>query len=157
MAHLTPASTFLCLASCLLLACGGGKIIRSNDSPKEDPAENKESAPDAFRDFRGVHVPAGKPFTLKSDPAGVDGVGVVVQLLRVTLRTWETTPGKPTSEGTAELTVARGTETRTIRIAEGEAKTALGARISIVRAVTEYVTEAADYLPVADLVVEAAP
>jgi hypothetical protein len=144
----------LLLMTTLLAACGGGRVIRASEAPKE---ATKPTAPDTFRDFRGPHVAVGQPFTLRGDPVAVDGPRVLVQLARVSTRTWETAPGKSTSEGTAELTVTSAAETRTVRIVEGESKDVLGARIAVKRAVTEYVKEALEYLPVADLVVEAAP
>jgi len=106
-------------------------------------------------DFRGPRVKAGEAFELGDGPVGVEGVGVVLTLIKVHETEYQE-PGRPkVVETAAEILVQRGAETRNVRIDQGDTKTRLGARIKVERAATDYVEERADYLARATVVVTA--
>ena len=62
-------------------ACGSGRVVKDEPRPADTPV--KPAAPDAFRDFTGDKVDAGKPFKLLKNPKAVKGAEVVVKLLKV--------------------------------------------------------------------------
>ncbi len=135
--------------------CGsGGAAVR----PTPVAAAPAAPAPvDPLGEFGGPRVKAGEAFELGDAPVGVEGVGVVLTLLKVHETDYQE-PGRPkVVETAAELLVQRGAETRNVRIDEGDTKTRLGARIKVERAATDYVDERADYLARATVVVTAAP
>ena len=136
------------------VGCGGaGAAVKPTPAVAAADRPVAVAVADPLGDFSGPRVKAGEAFKLGDAPVGVEGVGVVLTLLKVHETDYQE-PGRPkVIETAAELLVQRGAETRNVRIDEGDVKTRLGARIKVERARTDYVDERADYLPRATVVV----
>lgn len=143
----TPIVIFCALTLCAsaLSACGGGgRVVEPDEKVKAAPAP--EEAPDYFRDFAGTKVPLGQPFDLVIDPVGVEGVEVVVRLLKVDESSWEKPGGEEVVETTALIEVRKGDQTKKVSIDQGQSKAALGCTIEVLEAKVEFYEPRADYI-----------
>jgi len=127
-------------------------------TPAPPPAKPPvvQAEPDAFRDFRGEHGAAGKVFRLGGKPMAVDGVEVVVTLVKTEWSTMAAPNGKDIREASAQLLVQKGQEERRISMGQGETRQALGATITVVAAGENYDATRLLYLAWVDLRVEPA-
>jgi len=145
------------IASLLALAaCSNPQLI---ETPKPKPAAEAPAAPtgpDAYRDHAGPHIAAGEVFRLKDTAFAVDGAQVVVSLVKAAWSKRELPDGRTVREGSAEIQVARGEESTRRILEQGESKTMLGVRVSVVNAGEDYDEKRLDYIPWVELKVETA-
>lgn len=126
------------------------------DAPPPVKQQAVQVEPDAFRDFRGEHGTSGKVFRLGGKPMAVDGVEIVVTLVKTEWSTMAAPNGKEIREASANLLVQKGQEERRISLGQGETRQALGASITVVAAGENYDTARLLYLAWVDLRVEPA-
>jgi hypothetical protein len=147
----------LLTVSLTLTACSNPQLI---ENPPPKPAAATAQAPqgpDAYRDHAGPHVAAGEVFRLKDTAYAIDGAEVVVSLVKAAWSKRELPDGRVIREGSAELQVARGEESTRRILEQGESKTMLGVKVSVVNAGEDYDDKRMDYIPWVELKVEAAP
>jgi hypothetical protein len=121
-----------------LSGCGAGsadgRIV--NTAPQAKPRE-APAPTDAWSMFKGDKHPLGKIFRVLRKPSGIDGVQVVVQLLKVDWQTMDA-PGGTIKTATANLHLQKGDDERNLTIEQGETRTALGVKLTLVGAGDDY-------------------
>ena len=149
-----PLAAGLGASLLFLMGCGGGEVIPP-PAPTAAPVVAKPVAPtpDAYRDFKGERVVPNEVFRLKAKAKAVAVVEVVINMVKVQWTTRETPDGKNIKEGTAELVIQKGTESRTIRVEQDETKKTLGCQILVKAVGEDYDAKRFDYLPWVDLIV----
>lgn len=171
--HPTSLSAFACARARLgltslalvtaLSACGASQVTplpapdaapaAAPDTPAAKPAPARTV--DAYRDFKGEHVAAGEVFRLKAKAKAIDGLEVVIRMVKVEWTTGELPDGRKIKEGTAELVIQKGAEERTTRVQQDDTKRSLGCQITVKAVGEDYDQKRFDYLPWVDLIVEA--
>ncbi len=139
---------------CLGLAACGAPMVTELPPPKK--AQVVQADPDAFRDFRGEHGTPGKVFRLGGKPMAVDGVEIVVTLVKTDWSTMTAPNGKDIREASANLLVQKGQEERRISLGQGETRQVFGTSITVVAAGENYDNARLLYLAWVDLRVEPA-
>lgn len=160
ISHWKPGHSGASLAASLgaglffVWGCGGGEVIPP-PKPTAAPAVAKLAAPtpDAFRDFPGERVVPNEVFRLKAKAKAVAVVEVVISMVKVEWTTREMPDGRKIKEGTAELIIKKGTQSRTIRVEQDETKKTLGCQILVKAVGEDYDAKRYDYLPWVDLIV----
>ena len=139
-----------------LAACAGAQ-----PAPEVSPAAPRSARPqaalqqdtyDPFADFGGQRVPAGEPFRLMVDPVGIEGCRVLVSLAKVSWTTMETPSGER-RDATAFLTVQKGEQVETLRLAETDTRAAFGCRFTAEAAGEDYHQPTESWQPWVDLTV----
>lgn len=145
------------IAGLAVIAAGcGNPQVKDAPPPPPPPKKQAPAAPDAFRDHSGPHAAAGEVFQLKDTPIAVDGVRVVVSLIKASWTKRELDDGRVIREGSAEIEVRKGEE-RTSRILDQDESVVLfGVRVTVTGAGEDYDKSRLDYIPWVELKVEAA-
>jgi hypothetical protein len=146
------------LLCCFLAGCGGAETVTPAD-PRETPPVAQVEAPaqpNAFRDFQGPRVATGKPFRVSVKPVAVAGAELVISLVKIDWSTMTGPSGKDTREATASIRVQKGEEDRAVMLSQGEARTVLGTRISLLSAGEDYDKARMSYDPWIEIQVETA-
>ena len=142
--HLSGRTLSLTIAL-LFMGCA------SAPAPAPSPAPAQPEAPvDPLAAYEGTRKPANTEFRLMLAPVGVEGVGVVVRVVKAE---WSEMDGERTA--TAVIRVERGEESRTVYMEEGDIKSVLGAKIHVKSAGETYDKDTMRYPPYADIVVSA--
>jgi hypothetical protein len=120
-------------------------------APAPAPAPTAPEAPvDPLAKFEGTRKAANSSFRLMLAPVGVEGVGVVVRVVKAE---WSEMDGERAA--TAVIRVERGEESKTLYLEEGDTKSALGAKIHLISAGETYDKDTMRYPPYADVIVSA--
>ncbi len=137
-------------------ACGEAQV---RDAPPPPPPPEREAPPepDAYRDHSGPHAKAGEVFQVKDTPIAVDGVQVVVSLVKATWTKRELEDGRVIREGSAEIEIRKGQQSTKRILDQDESVVALGVRVTVKGAGEDYDNKRLDYIPWVELMVEAAP
>ncbi len=139
-----------------LASCGAPEVVQP--TPETDPRTTEPVVvavePDAFRDYRGPHAKAGTVVRVQTKPMAVDGPNVVVTLVKVDWSTMTAPSGKEMREATVNLRVQKGQEERMITLGQGDDRTVLGAKLTLVGAGEDYDKARLSYDPWIDLRVE---
>jgi hypothetical protein len=142
------------LAGAWLAACGPSKqTFKPNP---DEPAEQPQGAPDAYRDFGGEKVDPGAEVELLWNPVGIKGAEFVVRLEKVELSTWTDRDGVEQVDATAYLSVKKGQQERRVNVEGGESETVWGATIHVISAGLVYNDERMNEIPTAKIRVELA-
>ena len=136
---LTVALTLL-MAGCASAPAPAPAPVAAEPAPPADPLAS----------FEGKRQPANTEFRLMLAPVGVEGVGVVVRVVKAE---WTEMDGERTA--TAVIKVERGEESKTLYLEEGDTKTTLGATLHVKSAGEVYDKDTMRYPPYADIVVTA--
>jgi hypothetical protein len=138
----------------VLTACGAPQVVQlPPPEPKVQPSA-AAGEPDAYLDFRGIHAKSGATFRLASKPMTVDGPNVVVTIVKVDWSTMTGPSGKDTREASVNLRVQKGAEERVVTLGQGDARTVLGATLTLVTAGEDYDKTRLSYEPWIDLRVD---
>ena len=121
----------------------------SAPAPTPAPVAAAPAQPaDPLASFEGTRKPANTEFRLMLAPVGIEGVGVV---LRVVKAEWTEMDGERTA--TAVIKVERGEQSKMVYLEEGDTRTVLGAKLHVKAAGEIYDKETMRYPPYADLMV----
>lgn len=151
-----PACSAALLVAAFAAGCSNPQLIETPKPKAVQAAPAAPTGPDAFRDHAGPHVAAGEVFRLKDTAYAIDGAQAVVSLVKAAWSKRELPDGRTVREGSAEIQVARGEESTRRILEQGESKTMLGVRVSVVNAGEDYDEKRLDYIPWVELKVEAA-
>lgn len=147
----------IAVVAVLVGACSNPQLIETPKAAAEAPAAAAPQEPDAYRDHVGPHIAAGTTFRLKDTAYAVDGVGVVVSLVKAAWSKRTLDDGRVIREGSAEIAVARGESTQRKIMEQGDVATVAGAKITVINAGEDYDERRLDYIPWVELKVEPAP
>ena len=84
------------------IACGGGYLVKDS-APAPVKVAEVPKTPDAFRDHRGEKVKPGQKFRLAAKPIAVEGLNIVIELVKVDWSTMTAPSGKEMREAAAKL------------------------------------------------------
>lgn len=109
-----------------------------------------ETPADPLASFEGTRRPADTEFRLMLAPVGIEGVGVVVRVVKAE---WTEMDGERTAA--AVIRVERGGDTKTLHMEEGDTKSVLGATLHVKAAGETYDKDTMRYPPYVDIIVSA--
>ena len=129
---LTVALTLLMAGCASAPAPAPASPVAAEPAPPADPLAS----------FEGKRQPANTEFRLMLAPVGIEGVGVVVRVVKAE---WTEMDGERTA--TAVIQVERGEESKTLYLEEGDTKTTLGATLHVKSAGEVYDKDTMRYGP----------
>lgn len=138
----------------LVAACGDPQVVQLPPPVPQAQPSAQGAEPDAYADFRGPHAKAGSTFRLTGKPMAVDGPNVVVSIVKVEWSTLSGPSGKDTREASVNLRVQKAQEERVVTLGQGDARTVLGAKLTLLSAGEDYDKTRLSYEPWIDLRVD---
>ncbi len=154
IAGLVGQNLVISLVFAHISGCGAPEVV-DLPPPKVAPPVVAQ-APDAFADHRGQTAKTGELFRIGAKPVGVQGVGIVVTIVKVDWQTMTGPSGKEVKEATATLRLQKGEEERNVTISQGDKKTAYGCVIELLASGDQYDKARLSYDPWVELRVQPA-
>lgn len=122
-------------------------------APPPPPVPVAPVKKDAFDLFKGEKLKGPGPHRIQVNPAGIEGVRLLVKVLRTSSTTMTHLDGTIEKETKVRLALTRGERNKVLWLDVGETATVLGVSLKVKDAGDSYVDSRQDWLPFAIIIV----